>query len=260
MEQSEVEPLKTAEGGTAPGPRTVRKRNASEAFLPPRSELNDGDNESSSRWRSRGRGLVLPAVALLSYGSGVSLGRIGTSTAAATAEEHNKVHKEPVDPSFWQRVSINNSIITTMEGFIQTKEDRPFPRNAGTNTNFLSCYQNFIPIHDATYARLSVDEQKAVAEHFWLSQSGYLYMQHSRKAGGTTLCMQLRLNTHGLIKLNDKDWETGTRQTCQICALCCDCNYLKMPLFKGFESFPRLLECTMKSFERNFIEMEGTWR
>lgn len=245
MEQSEVEPLKTAEGGTAPGP-TMRKHNVREVLFP-RSELDN----SSSRWSRRA--LLLSAIALLSFVSGVSFGRIPTSVAA---EKVQTVHKEPFAPLL-QQVSINNSVITTIETFIQTKEDRPFPRNAGKSTSFLACYQNFTSINDTTYARLTVEEQKAVAEHFWLSQSGYLYMQHSRKAGGTTLCMQLRLNTHGLVKLTDKDWETGMRKTCQICTLCCDCNYFKRSFFKGFESFPRLLECTMKSFGRNFIEMEG---
>ena len=48
--------------------------------------------------------------------------------------------------------------------------------------------------------------KRYTAEEFWRNQRGNIYMQHSRKAGGTTLCMTLRLNSKGLIRQTNEDW------------------------------------------------------
>ena len=116
--------------------------------------------------------------------------------------------------------------------------------------------------------------QRYIAEEFWLQQRGMIYMQHSRKAGGTTLCMTLRLNRHGLIHQSNAEWTFGQRQTCQLCSFCCDCNLqapkpvlvaktnkirdLGIQLFQSFKTFPRLLSCVLELHQRNFWESENT--
>mmetsp|Transcript_33291 Transcript_33291/g.72025 ORF Transcript_33291/g.72025 Transcript_33291/m.72025 type:complete len:367 (+) Transcript_33291:248-1348(+) len=95
------------------------------------------------------------------------------------------------------------------------------------------------------------------AERRWLAQNGYLYMQHSRKAGGTTLCMLLRHNSKGLVRTQATGWDAEKRrETCQIISLCSDCNY-KTRNWYSAEKLPSILVEAMNNSGRNFIEMEG---
>lgn len=95
------------------------------------------------------------------------------------------------------------------------------------------------------------------AERLWKNQQGYLWMQHSRKAGGTTLCMKLRLNIYGLVQLHAKDHVSGARETCQMCNFCCDCD-VKKKIGYSVATLPGMVRKAMDSHERNFIEIEGS--
>jgi hypothetical protein len=103
----------------------------------------------------------------------------------------------------------------------------------------------------------SIVHAKVRAETLWKNQQGYLWMQHSRKAGGTTLCMNLRLNIYGLVQLHAKDHVTAKRETCQIHDFCIDCNVKKK---RGYSvaKLPDMVRGAMDSHERNFIEIEGS--
>lgn len=127
---------------------------------------------------------------------------------------------------------------------------------------YKSCLRNFTalsgPVVEA-YKQMKVKEQRQIAEAFWLRQEGKLWMQHSRKGGGTTLCMRLRLNQNGLMKTRPKQWNMPERETCQIRDLCTDCDLTKRKdIFKGWNSMPRLMSCAIESHQRNFNELEGT--
>jgi hypothetical protein len=118
--------------------------------------------------------------------------------------------------------------------------------------------------------KITTATRRYIAEEFWLQQRGVLYMQHSRKAGGTTLCMTLRLNRNGLIHQYNAEWVFSRRETCQLCTFCCDCNLeaptmnmgqgsgLGVGLFQSFKTFPRLLNCVLELHQRNFWESENT--
>lgn len=115
-----------------------------------------------------------------------------------------------------------------------------------------------------SYSELDTNEQRQLAESLWLRQQGKLWMSHSRKAGGTTLCMSLRLNTGGLIHANAQHWTMPKRQTCQIMDFCPECDLTRSNAdspagrFQGWESMPRLIDCVTGVSNRNFIELEGT--
>lgn len=107
--------------------------------------------------------------------------------------------------------------------------------------------------------------QRQIAERFWLQQQGVIYMQHSRKAGGTTLCMLLRMNRRGLVF---DDRHPLERKTCQLVDFCVDSCDLParikswgpnfgVDMFDDFASYPQLLHCVMSVYGRNFIEIEG---
>lgn len=83
-------------------------------------------------------------------------------------------------------------------------------------------------------------------------------MQHSRKAGGTTLCMTLRLNKNGLIKDKSSHWTMPRRETCQLKKFCAECDITRNKLFVGWDSVPYLMNCVMGEHNRNFIEIEGS--
>jgi len=124
---------------------------------------------------------------------------------------------------------------------------------------------DFIP---DTAADTIARKKRYLAEEFWLQQQGVIYIQHSRKAGGTTLCMTLRSNMQGLIHDETKQPDTNPKwETCQIRSFCSDCNLqqverthnnIALQLFDSFETYPRLLSCVLTLAERNFFEMEGT--
>jgi hypothetical protein len=96
---------------------------------------------------------------------------------------------------------------------------------------------------------------KVRAETLWKNQQGYLWMQHSRKAGGTTLCMNIRLNMYGLVQLHAKDHKAGVRKTCQIVDFCRDCDVKKN---YTVAALPGMVRSVMDSHEQNFIEIEGS--
>jgi len=95
-------------------------------------------------------------------------------------------------------------------------------------------------------------------------QSGYLWMQHARKAGGTTLCMTLHLNQMGLIRSRKEIHKYGERQTCQIRRLCYDCNIKKKmkKMRKANAIFtpnlPSMVKRVMDMENQNFVEIEGS--
>jgi len=83
-------------------------------------------------------------------------------------------------------------------------------------------------------------------------------MQHSIKAGGTTLCMTLRLNMYGLIWSNQcKRKAPPIRKTCQICDFCCDCN-LKEKSDYSISSLSSMEKHAMDGHKQNFMEIEGS--
>mmetsp|Transcript_18953 Transcript_18953/g.24388 ORF Transcript_18953/g.24388 Transcript_18953/m.24388 type:complete len:379 (-) Transcript_18953:205-1341(-) len=104
---------------------------------------------------------------------------------------------------------------------------------------------------------ISIVHAKVRAETLWKNQQGYLWMQHSRKAGGTTLCMNLRLNIYGLVQLHAKDHVTAKRETCQMCNFC-DCCDVKRKRGYSVAALPGMVRGAMDSHERNFIEIEGS--
>ena len=77
------------------------------------------------------------------------------------------------------------------------------------------------------YNLKTIREDRQKAEESFVKQPRYLWMQHVRKAGGTTLCMTLRLNQMGLIRSHQKRHKYDERQTCQIRSLCFDCDVKK---------------------------------
>jgi len=122
--------------------------------------------------------------------------------------------------------------------------------------------------HDASletsYQQMDSFQQASAAERFWQNQHGKVWMQHSRKAGGTTLCMLLRLNSFGLIKTRHLHWRMPQRETCQINKFCADCDLLSKAvvaetIHNAPQSIPRLVDCVMNVNQRNFIEFEGAY-
>ena len=110
---------------------------------------------------------------------------------------------------------------------------------------------------DECCVRNKIVESKLRAEALWKQGRGYLWMQHSRKAGGTTLCMDLRMNRFGLMQMSHADQQVPTRETCQVLGLCgSDCNYKKQSWYKPGTFANRTLN-VMASNQRNFIEIEG---
>lgn len=97
------------------------------------------------------------------------------------------------------------------------------------------------------------------AEQAWKQRRGYLWLQHARKAGGTSLCMTLRDNTKGLITAASSDHEPPLkRESCQIFKLCgIDCNLKQTLINNNTESLAPILRKAMQTTSRNFIEVEG---
>lgn len=95
-------------------------------------------------------------------------------------------------------------------------------------------------------------QARLAAEDSWKQSQGYLWMQHARKAGGTTLCMTLRLNIYGLVQVRKENHDLPARETCQMTDFCNDCNLKNK---HGFSS--QLLMQIMDAHQRNFIEAEG---
>jgi len=131
---------------------------------------------------------------------------------------------------------------------------------------YRQCIQDFRPISGYDqYATMNALQQRQVAEAFFKRQEGKIWIQHSRKAGGTTLCMLLRLNEHGLIRARPHHWTMPKRETCQIPTFCVDCD-LTCPVahlhghykFQGWETIPRLVDCLATTHHQNFFEVEGT--
>ena len=126
-----------------------------------------------------------------------------------------------------------------------------------TNTCF---HKNNHSEHDLKTIR----EDRQKAEESFVRQSGYLWMQHVRKAGGTTLGMTLRLNQMGLIRSHQKRHKYGKRQTCQIRSLCFDCDVKKkMERMRKVNptSTPDLssmVKRVMDNENQNFLEIEGS--
>ena len=124
---------------------------------------------------------------------------------------------------------------------------------------FQRCLKNFTPLSDLNVYQvyqhlLTPRKQAAVAEFFWKHQHGKLWIQHARKAGGTTLCMLLRLNTFGLIHTRQGQFHMPPRETCQIKQFCIDCDLTQAHQFTGtWQPMPRLVDCVMNANQQNFI-------
>lgn len=132
---------------------------------------------------------------------------------------------------------------------------------------FQQCLYNYTALSGPfldSYAELDTSQQRQLAESFWLKQRGKLWMSHSRKAGGTTLCMSLHLNERGLVQSNAEQWQMPRRKTCQIMNFCPECDLTRAKpdspggRFQGWGSVPRLVDCVTRNTNRNFIEFEGT--
>jgi len=95
---------------------------------------------------------------------------------------------------------------------------------------------------------------KLHAQEAWLNGSGFLWMQHSRKAGGTSLCMMLRDNQMGLVQMNQTFDMEMKRRTCQIKDFCFNCNVKDKYNTTDLES---ATIAAMHRNGRNMIEMEG---
>lgn len=114
------------------------------------------------------------------------------------------------------------------------------------------------------YDRKAIREDRRMAEEAFVRQSGYLWMQHARKAGGTTLCMILRLNQMGLIRSHTAIHKYGKRETCQIGKLCFNCSVKKkMKIMRKRNStltpnLSSMLIRVMDEAYQNFIEIEGS--
>jgi hypothetical protein len=118
-------------------------------------------------------------------------------------------------------------------------------------------------LHDTRrsyFNNLTAAEQHSVtlarhAEALWVQDRGYMWMQHSRKAGGTSLCMLLRQNSEGLIRVQHR-LNNEPRVTCQLVKLCgSDCNVKKK--FSTNELFGKVSHA-MEVAGRNLIEVEGS--
>ena len=80
------------------------------------------------------------------------------------------------------------------------------------------------------------DSDVLQAEILWRTGKGYLWMQHSRKAGGTTLCMTLRANLEGLVRIGAVA-KAPPRKTCQIASLRYDSDFVTDPKRPGVDKF-----------------------
>lgn len=174
-----------------------------------------------------------------------------------------------------------NNLSSHMDAFRSAKQTSvgPFPHHKQPLEDiYQQCLDNFQPLLGyERYAEMDAVEQRKVAEALFVRQEGKLWMQHARKAGGTTLCMLLRLNQHGLIRAKPNYWGMPHRETCQITRFCVDCDLTKtLPhdiryeyhnSQDGGESssssqtwpvIPRLVDCITTTHFRNFYEVEGT--
>ena len=165
-----------------------------------------------------------------------------------------------------QRYSpVNESLINAFRLAKRTAGRFPHPGQV-PKVMYRQCLMNFTRILGYNqYSEMDAIEQRRIAEAFFLRQEGKVWMQHARKAGGTSLCMLLRLNSHGLIRSQPKHWNMPHRETCQITNFCIDCD-LTNPVhhlrnhyrFRGWETIPRLVDCIATINHRNFFEVEGT--
>jgi len=80
-------------------------------------------------------------------------------------------------------------------------------------------------------------------------------MQHSSKAGGTTLCINVRLDVFGLVMTHPEDRQK--RITCQIVTFRSDYDMKKKKRFSEL-IFPSMLKNAMNKNSQNFIELEGS--
>eukprot|EP00550_Attheya_septentrionalis_P007161 CAMPEP_0198285632 /NCGR_PEP_ID=MMETSP1449-20131203/4874_1 /TAXON_ID=420275 /ORGANISM="Attheya septentrionalis, Strain CCMP2084" /LENGTH=364 /DNA_ID=CAMNT_0043983113 /DNA_START=156 /DNA_END=1247 /DNA_ORIENTATION=- len=134
---------------------------------------------------------------------------------------------------------------------------KPSPTNQSETAD---CHFTFTGGNETSISQercTNIVHAKVRANMLWNNQQGYLWMQHSRKAGGTTLCMNLRLNIYGLVQLHAKDHVTASRETCQILAFCSDCDVKKKPGY-SVAALPGMVRAAMDSHGRNFIEIEGS--
>ena len=116
--------------------------------------------------------------------------------------------------------------------------------------------------------------QKLLAEQNWRRRKGYLWMQHNRRAGGTTLCMNLRMNMMGLVqsRVGQLTDLPKHRETCQLCevtmptstqgeqqkqSFCCDCNAKIQLGGPAEEHLEANLTRILQQVGRNFFEVEG---
>jgi len=130
-------------------------------------------------------------------------------------------------------------------------------RRRGNETYYNDTYYNY------TAEDRDILAAVAAADANWkVGRQGYLWMQHSRKAGGTTLCMTLRLNSKGLVRVTANQFNiTEKRTTCQLLTLCGDCDVkskfraqVEQNYGGRFDSFFRE---QLNNAGRNFIELEG---
>ena len=169
--------------------------------------------------------------------------------------------------------SLESNLSSHMDAFRSAKQASvgPFPHHQQPLEDiYQQCLDNFQPMAGyERYTDMDALEQRKVAEALFVRQEGKLWMQHARKAGGTTLCMLLRLNQHGLIRAKPNYWDMPHRETCQIARFCVDCDLTKaLPhdivydhKYGGDNQWPvvpRLVDCITTTHFRNFYEVEGT--
>lgn len=98
------------------------------------------------------------------------------------------------------------------------------------------------------------EKSRKDAERLWNDQQGLMWMQHARKAGGTTLCMTLRYNAVGLV-VHERTELPTKRETCQIGQFCFNCDLKdKYPDPKELHT---ATVSAMHEYHRNFIEFEA---
>lgn len=173
-------------------------------------------------------------------------------------------------------LSSSSQLINTWKG---TRRHHPFSdTNCTTTTNDINNINN----NNTDLTRLTTCQIKYMtwkAEQIWLRNEGYLWLQHSRKAAGTTLCMTIRQNQFGLIRAGEQN-NIGNhqnrkkkknrhqqsqqqvvlpRQTCQIKDICIDCNYkTKYESFYKKHKLSHYFRSAMQHHKQNFIELEGS--
>lgn len=110
--------------------------------------------------------------------------------------------------------------------------------------------------HEKVSTYPEIRNQTRAAEQVWKEGKGYLWLQHARKAGGTTLCMTLRANAKGLIQTRPLGATPMERETCQIMSLCTDCD-LKTKFPNHQPSLEPIVRNAMQKTGRNMFEAEG---